>query len=72
MLNPIRKMVCTEVPMGCKTSSTFLLDTSCLANPQDVKADDNGKFHHNGKKVEFLEVDDEGDVWQLSEKARNS
>ncbi len=25
-------------------------------------------FRHNGKKVEFLEADDEGDVWQLSEK----
>lgn len=70
ILNPAPGMVCTKMPMGCKATSTFLVDTSCLANPQDIKADDNGKFCHNGKKVEFLEVDDAGEVWQLSKKPR--
>ena len=60
-------MVCTAMPMACKTNSTFLLDTDCLANAEDVKADDNGKFRHNGEKIEFVELS-EGQVRQIKEK----
>ncbi|CAB4043364.1 Hypothetical predicted protein, partial [Paramuricea clavata] len=51
----------------CKTNSTFLLDTDCLANAEDVKADDNGKFRHNGEKIDFVELS-EGQVRQIKEK----
>ena len=67
MLNPNHEMVCTAMPMACKTNSTFLLDTDCLANAEDVKADDNGKLRHNGKKIEFVELS-EGQVRQIKEK----
>ena len=59
------------MPMACRKSSTFLLDTTCLLSAQDIKADDNGKFRHNGRKVECLEVDEEGVFWQLGEKLGN-
>ena len=38
------------------------MDTSCLDHRDDYKADDNGSFCHQGKKVEHVELDDEGDV----------
>ena len=44
------------------------MDTSCLDNRDDYKADDNGSFHHHGKKVEHMELDDEGDVVKLDSK----
>ena len=62
-------MVCTEMPIGCQTNSTFLLDTSYFQNPLDIRADDNGKWHHNGRKSEFIGVDDDGDVYDLEEKS---
>ena len=62
-------MVCTEMPIGCKTTSTFLLDTSYYQNALDIRADDNGKWRHNGRKSEFIGVDDDGDVYNLEEKS---
>ena len=44
------------------------MDTSCLDNRDDYKADDNGSFRHHGKKVEHVELDDEGDVAKLNSK----
>ena len=69
ILEPTMDMVCTEMPIGCKTTSTFLLDTSYLQNALDVRADDNGKFRHNGRKTELIGVSDEGDVYDLEEKS---
>ena len=62
-------MVCTEMPIGCKTTSTFLLDTSYFQNALDIRADDNGKWRHNGRKLEFIGIDDDGDVYELEEKS---
>ena len=62
-------MVCTEMPIGCKTTSTLLLDTSYFQNALDIRADDNGKWRHNGRKSEFIGVDDDGDVYDLEEKS---
>lgn len=64
-------MVCTKMPIGCKTTSTFLLDTSYLQNPLDVRADDNGKSRDNGRKLQLISVSDEGDVYCLEEKPGN-
>ena len=44
------------------------MDTSCLDHRDDYKADDNGSFRHQGKKVEHVELDDEGDVVKLDSK----
>lgn len=60
--------VCTERPIACRRNASFVLDTSCLDNRDDYKADDNGSFHHHGKKVEHMELDDEGDVVKLDSK----
>lgn len=61
-------MVCTEMPLGCKTTSTFLLDTSYFQSTLDIRADNNGKWRHNGRKSEFIGVDDDGHVNNLEEK----
>ena len=44
------------------------MDTSCLDHRDDYKADDNGSFRHQGKKVEHVELDDKGDVVKLDSK----
>ena len=62
-------MVCTEMPIGCETTSTFLLDTSYFQNALDIRADDNGKWHLNGRKSEFIGIDEDGNVYDLEEKS---
>ena len=62
ILEPRMDMVCTEMPVACKTNSTFLLDTSYLQNSLDIRADDNGKFRHNGRKPALIGIDDEGET----------
>ena len=42
------------------------MDTSTLTERRDFKADDNGSFRHNGRKVELVEVDDSGDAVKLN------
>ena len=63
-------MVATEMPMACRSSNTFLVDTSCLENAEDIRADDNGKFRHNGRKLDIFAVNDEGEVEQLEDPDR--
>lgn len=67
MLNPSEEMVCTEMPISCRTSATFLLDTSCFQHAEDVKADDNGSFRNQGRKMEVVEIDEEGEASKLEE-----
>ena len=57
--------MCKERPIACRTNATFVLDTSSLEQRDDYKADDNGSFRHHGKKIEFVELNDEGDVVKL-------
>ena len=57
--------MCKEWPISCETNATFVLDTPNLLQRDDYKADDNGSFRHRGKKVEFLERNDENDVVKL-------
>jgi ABC-type cobalt transport system substrate-binding protein len=64
ILNPGDK-VCTKVPLACRKSATFVLDTSSFDHPDDFKADDNGSFRNNGTKYEFVELDDEGNVTRI-------
>ena len=59
---------CTERPIACRWNASFVLETSCLDNRDDYKADDNGSFLHHGKKVEHVELDDEGEVAKLDSK----
>lgn len=66
MFNPKEEMVCTEMPMGCRTSATFLLDTSSLKHADDVKADDNGSFRHQGRKMEIVQMDEEAMLQSLN------
>ena len=40
ILEPKMDMVCTEVPLGCKTTSTFLVNRSHLSNSLDVRANE--------------------------------
>lgn len=60
--------VCTERLIACQTNATFILDTSCLQKRDDYKANDNGSFRHNGKKVEHVELNDEGDIVKFTRK----
>ena len=45
ILDPRMDIVCTEMPIGCKSISTFLLDTPYFQHTLDIRADDNGKWH---------------------------
>ena len=57
--------MCKERPIACRTNATFILDTSSLEQRDEYKADDNGSFRHHGKNIEFVELNDEGDVVKL-------
>lgn len=48
-----------------------MVDTSCLENAEDIRADDKGKFRHNGRKLDIFAVNDEGEVEQLEEKPKS-
>ena len=66
LLNPGDK-VCTKIPRGCRTTMTFVLDTSCLDHPNDFKADDNGSFRHHGNNQELIELNDDGQVTRIDD-----
>lgn len=40
------KVVCTQKPVGVKDAAVFLVDTSKLRHPDDLKADDVGSWVH--------------------------
>lgn len=60
--------VCIERSIVCRRNAFFVLDILCLDNRDDYKVDDNGLCYYYGKKVEYMELDDEGDVVKFDSK----
>lgn len=50
------EIVCIQKPVGVKTSATFIVDTTKLKHPNDLKSDDMGGWIHKGKPVRFYEL----------------
>ena len=49
-------VVCTCKPVGVKDAATFLVDTTRLKHPNDLKFDDMGGWFHKGKPIRYFEI----------------
>lgn len=50
------EMVCMQKPVGVKNSAIFIVDTTKLKDPNDLKSDDMGGWIHKGKPVRFYKL----------------
>ena len=48
--------VCTQQPIGCRTSGTFIVDLSKLDDRDDVKADDLGVWKNQGVRSTYCSI----------------
>ena len=44
----IEDKICCVTPTNVEHNCTFVVDQSCLKDPDDIKADDNGSWKNNG------------------------
>ena len=56
LLNPDRKQICHQKPIGCQENASFVIGTSTLKNFEDYKADNLGSFLNNGNKAYVVET----------------
>lgn len=56
--------ICTEQPIGCTSSMTFLVDASKLHDREDIRADDLGVWVNKGVKSSFCTIKIQGDIVQ--------
>ena len=54
--------VCTQQPIGCSTSNTFLVDLSQLDKRDDIRSDDLGVWINRGVKSSFCNIQFQGDA----------
>lgn len=48
--------ICSQQPIGCSSSMTFLVDVSKLQDTDDIRADDLGVWNNKGVKSTFCTV----------------
>ena len=53
--------LCSEQPIGCSSSMTFLVDVSKLKDRDDIRADDLGVWINKGVKSSFCTITIQGD-----------
>ena len=53
---PTAENVCRKKPTFLKKEAVFLVDTSQVGSPNDLKADDLGAWNHKGKPVQKYKV----------------
>ena len=53
---------CTEQPIGCSSSMTFLVDVSKLQDREDIRADDLGVWINKGVKSSFCTINIQGEA----------
>ena len=53
---------CTTKPRGCERNAAFIINASCLDDPDDCLSDDLGPFRHNGHRYWYFVAEDEGFV----------
>lgn len=58
------KKICKQRPINIQSSSTFVVDLNFLKDPDDVKKDNFGVWHHNGSHNQSFEccITANGDV----------
>lgn len=54
---PSSKVVCLRKPVGIRDAAVFLVDTTKLKHPNDLKADDMGSWIHKGKPIRHFEIE---------------
>lgn len=62
--------VSTSQPVCVQDNVTLIVDLSKLHTKEDIRADDLGSWHCNGKRFIKCEVDDEGNVIEIVTQAR--
>lgn len=67
ILMRVKEPVFTEVPLQVMESAFFLVDLDLLVHPDDCKADDFGKWTHNGSPISYISADHNvrGDILDL-------
>ena len=58
------RKICKQRPLNVESSSTFVIDLNSLKDPDDVKKDNFGVWHHNGSHNQTFEccISSSGDV----------
>ena len=51
--------VCRVQPVSIQHSCTFVVDLNCIADPNDLRADDCGVWKHKGLRKTWVIVDEE-------------
>ena len=61
------EVVCTQKPVGVMNAAVFIVNTTKLRHPDDLKADDMGSYVHIGKSVRYYTVDrlPTGEVYRM-------
>ncbi len=52
-----RDRICSRKPTSVRCSSVFVVDLSCVDSIEDLRADDNGVWHHGGKPRRKYQVE---------------
>jgi hypothetical protein len=50
LLNPNidKKEICSAPPVDVRKNASYVIDKNCLDNPEDIKKDNIGVWHHTG------------------------
>jgi len=56
LLQAKKEEICTQQPIGCTSSNTFVVDLSKLDDRNDIRADDLGVWVNKGVKSSFCNV----------------
>jgi len=57
LLQAKKEEICTQQPIGCTSSNTFVVDLSELDDRNDIRADDLGVWVNKGVKSSFCNVE---------------
>ena len=62
ILQAKEKDICTQQPIGCSTSNTFVVDLSKLDDRDDIRADGLGVWINKGVKSSYCNLQFQGDA----------
>ena len=54
--------VCSAQPVSVEHNCSFLVDLKCVADPNDLRADDCGVWKHQGVRKNWVVVDSKGSI----------
>jgi len=62
--------VCSAQPVSVEHNCSFLVDLKCVADPNDLRADDCGMWKHQGVQKNWMVVDGKGAFFSRIENVR--